>query len=83
MLATQTGHEELTRCPFSNQKMRDERFKEFEALSKVREGHCASTVHEILNAAEGIDLPSLGSVPWLVTPTQLGNEVSRLTSETH
>lgn len=78
-LATKTAQEELTKCPFTEQKMGDNRHEEFEDFLTVRSGHCSSTVHEVLNEAE-IDLPPVSLAPWLVTPSALGDQVSRFST---
>ncbi|ADI39202.1 hypothetical protein [Waddlia chondrophila] len=79
MLATEIAQKEITRCPFSGHLMGDERYKDFSELLKIKEGHCASTVHQIVSSA--FQLPPTGPTPWKIHPTQLGSYIEHLTKE--
>ena len=79
LLATRTAHQEMGKCPFSEQKMGDDRDKSFSGLLEVEEGHCASTVHQI--ASRAFVLPAQDLTPWGIHPSQLGNQLDRVIEE--
>ncbi len=76
LYGTRTAHQEAAKCPFSGRSMKDYRHESWEKLQNVKEGHCASTVHQI--ASQAWDLPEQNSTPWGIHPTQLGDQLERV-----